>query len=254
MAKAVFLGQKPLGEICFEHLRQTRGLEVVGAVTNRSPESVWWRSAAIWDAAQTSDIPVLDNVERDDERLSTLIAETQADVLISVQHNWIVSSSVLDAVGGRGFNLHLAPLPDYKGYNAFSHAILNGATTFGVSLHWMAEAADAGDMAYSRMFPLNGRETSRQIYEIAFQAGLACFDALLVDLCEGRDIPRTPLVGEGSFYGRASLNDLREVSLNADPETIARRARAFAFEPFEPAYFKVDGRKYYIRPEPTETD
>ena len=43
-------------------------------------------------------------------------------------------------------NLHPAPLPERPGKLPTVEGVLEGDTTWGVSLHWMSEALDAGDL------------------------------------------------------------------------------------------------------------
>src|SRR5688572_16330985 len=52
------------------------------------------------------------------------------------------------------FNFHPAPLPEYKGRDLCYHAIVNGEKEFGVTLHYMDENFDTGDIIDVVRFPV----------------------------------------------------------------------------------------------------
>ncbi len=248
---AVFLGQKPIGERCFARLRACAGrIRLVGAVSNIGSDAPynWWKSDAIHRACMRDGIPFVSNERRNEEALAELIGAHGANAIISVQHPWILSAAILKLVGFRAFNLHNAKLPDYRGYNSISHAILNGDQTYTSTIHWMAETVDTGDIAFEETVAIESDDTARSLYDRACAAGERGFERLIDHLQRGADIPRVPIAGEGRFFGRRSLDALREVVDPGDPREVDRKTRAFHFPPFEPAYCTVDGARRYLIP------
>lgn len=63
-----------------------------------------------------------------------------------------------------------------------------------------------------------------------------------------KELPRLAMPSGGMFYGRNSIDGLREIKNLADINDVKRRSRAFYFPPFENAYFMIDGQKFYIIP------
>jgi len=247
--RILYCGQKPIGEFCFAELlaRRKEGMTVVGAVSNTSIDC-WWRSAGVSDMASATGIPFLRNDRKDEAALLDFIKGTRPQVLLSVQHPWILSEKVLATVQGMALNLHLAPLPEYKGWYGCSHAILDQCVEFGVSLHWMMPRVDSGDIAYEARFPIESRDTAQRLYARAVDAGEGLFRILLDDLAAGHAPPRRPLVGNGRFYRRTDLDRRRELTCCGDLEAVARIARAFYFPPFEPAYIRTGLEKVYLVP------
>ena len=247
MTRVLYLGQKPIGERCFELLLDAGGIEVAGAVSN--PEaSAWWGSAGVRERAEAEGIPFLANTERAEDEIEAMIRDRGAEALVSVQHTWVLPGRLLDAVDGRAFNLHNAPLPEYKGYNAANHAILNDERRFAATVHWMAEEVDAGEAAFVESFPVPDGVTAAELYELAADAGLRAFARLVDALARGEEVPQEPLRGESRFYPREAIDELRLIADPGDPDEVDRKARAFHFPPFEPAYFLVDGEKRHVAP------
>lgn len=242
--RILFLGQKPIGKACleigFSDFSET--LSWLGVVTNTKPTG-WWHDNEVCVMAESRGIPVIDNCGRHEDQIADLILASRIDTLISVQHPWVLSENILNLVGGFAFNLHLAPLPHYKGYGAFSHAILNGEKEFGVEMHWMVPEVDAGAHAYTECSSVVSSDTASTLYEKACSAGISVFRSLLGDLARGTMPPSIPMSGEGQFYSRSSLDVFREITQHDDAETTDRKIRAFYFPPFPPAYRIENGER-----------
>ncbi|MGC8793942.1 MAG: formyltransferase family protein, partial [Bryobacteraceae bacterium] len=52
------------------------------------------------------------------------------------------------------FNFHPAPLPEMRGVGGYNFAILENRDRYGVSVHWVSEEVDAGDLVWVRRFAI----------------------------------------------------------------------------------------------------
>jgi methionyl-tRNA formyltransferase len=246
--RVLYLGQKPIGRRCLDLLvARSDEFELVGVVSNATLDN-WWRDLSIAEWCAGERVPFIANEQRNDRAIAELIADRRVDLLFSVQHPWVLPRRLLEAVGGRAFNLHLAKLPQYKGWYACSHAILNCDTIFSATLHWMVPEVDSGAIAYEETFAISVTDTAQSVYQRAETAGLHLFEQLLDGLATGRLPPKRPLTGKGALYSRNSLEPLRQVELPAKPDVLDRHARAFFFPPFEPAFIQFGTRKIYLLP------
>jgi len=249
MISVLYMGQKPLGERLFNTvLGNSEAFRLAFAVSNEIGEETWWKSNNIYITCRERGIPFISNARRYTERILELMDSAKPDILISVQHAWILPAAVLEKVGGRAYNLHCAPLPEYKGYNSFSHAILNGDDSYGVTIHEMAEKVDEGDIILDKRFAINGGETSWSLYNKTCEAGVEIFGEFLRLLAKGAPLPRRSMQGDGKFYGRNSLDGLKLINDAADAREVDLKSRAFYFPPFEPAFFIADGKKHHVLP------
>lgn len=249
--KILFLGQKTIGERCFELLIQRQDCDhrVAGVVSNQDRENVWWKSNGIYQYCLEHKLPFINNNKPNEEMIVQMINNVGAEFLISVGHQWILSKRVLSSVSGHAVNLHLAKLPDYRGNFSYNHAILNGDASYGVTLHWMTEEVDRGDYIDIREFPILEDDTAYSLYQKSLDEGAKAFQQFIDRFCSGESLPHKPMQGEGRFYSRKSLEGMREIRDIHDEEEMARKSRAFYFPPFEEAYVQIAGRKYYILPE-----
>lgn len=248
--RILFLGQKPVGEKCFDILLQNQApnFSVCGAVSN-ADQDCWWGSAEIYMAARREGIPFIENRERHNEEILQLITQEGINTLISVQHAWIIPDSILRAVDGQAFNLHMAKLPEYKGYNTFSFAIINGEKEYTTTIHWMAPQVDAGDIIFEGKIPIAPTETAGTLYEKAVDTSISYFGKFVALLKTDTPIPSTPLTGTPRFYGRDALDGIKEIKDFSDLAYVDRVIRGCSFQNFQGAYFMANGRKYGFRPE-----
>lgn len=117
---------------------------------------------------------------------------------------------MLKEVNYNAFNLHLAKLPEYKGYNSFNHAILNGDKRYGVTLHWMSECVDEGYAAYEDDFAIEATDRAYSLYKKAEETGYELFVKFISDLLSGTVSKERTFQG-GRFYQRNTINTLRKI-------------------------------------------
>ncbi len=243
MKRILFLGQRPIARRCFDLLLEragSLGLVVEAVAADREFFGALDAAGAVPACVR---IP---NEARNEEALLAAIRSRGVDALISVQHPWVVSAAVLEAVGGRAFNLHNAKLPEYRGYNTISHAILNGDPVYTTTVHWMAPEVDTGDLAYEASVPVGDCDTAWSLYQKTMGSADAVFGRLICDLGGGKTVPRRPPGPGGRFYRKREIEALKEIVSPGDAREVDRKARAFYFPPHEPAYFKIGGKKFYV--------
>jgi methionyl-tRNA formyltransferase len=244
--RVLYMGQKALGELCFKYLWTTE-IEVIGIISNARKDT-WWKSRWLYEFAERKNIIFLQNESRNDSGVRKLIADEKIDTIISVQNPWILPNFILDAVGRRAFNLHNAKLPNYKGHNVINHEILNGEKIHTSTIHQMIVEPDMGDVIFTENIPILPNDTAKSLYEKALSSGVSVFTKLIDFLRTGETLPHIPIRGMGKFYPRNSIDSLREIKNINDPEEVDKKARAFYFPPFEPAYFRTLGKKFYVTP------
>lgn len=245
------MGQKPVGERAFELLEnaQDKRFKIVAACSNENTKNTWWNSNAIASKANCRDVSYhfIANERSSGEALIKIIEDTGVDTLISVQHPNVIPGSVLKKVKYNAFNLHLAKLPDYRGYFSINHALLKKEKEYSVTIHWMIESTDAGDIAFEKTISISLNETAFSLYQKAEYAGLEIFTVLIEYLKNNKDVPRTKQLGDANYFGKDSLNGLREIKNMTDFDEVDVKTRAFYSPPFEPAYFVLK-KKFYVTP------
>ena len=128
------------------------------------------------------------------------------------------------------YNFHPAPLPAYKGRSLCYHAILNGETEFGATLHYMDEGFDTGDIVEAMKFMIPEWWTAEQLSNAAIEASKQLFKLYLPFILEGKEFKRLPNKG-GAYYKKSQISDT--IHLKPD-EPFAQFVRAVTYKDFHP--------------------
>ncbi len=205
LKKVVFLGAKNIGLECLRELynrAESLGVEVALVITNE-------RGVKIAEFCEKNNLPFSLELES--------LFKLEADLLLCVQYHKILKESHLSCAKA-AFNLHLAPLPEYRGCNQFSFAILNEDEFFGVTLHKMDLGVDSGDIAFISRFRIPPFCFVDELVELANAKGLELFKNSLESLVKGdyELIPQAAVESKRrEFHLRAEIESLKEIKLSA---------------------------------------
>jgi len=237
----VFLGAKPVGYDCFHYLIENSSalnVRISGLQTHSRPE--FGNEKDLAALALQHDIPLLPSLDDLPE----------CDIIYSVQYNELLKERHLKKAKKIAVNLHLAPLPEYRGCNQFSFAIMDEASSFGVSIHKIDTRIDHGDLLFQHRFPIPENCWVDELYDLTVTAASNLFKNSIPDLVKGtyRLIPQQSLVEKygSSLHFRSEINALKEIDLNAPREEIEKRVRATDMQGFEPPFCRIGGRKYFF--------
>lgn len=141
-------------------------------------------------------------------RIEQKIEETDADFIVSYGYRHILPADLCQKFDGRAVNLHISMLPWNRGAhpNYWSHA---DGTPCGVTIHYIGEGLDKGDIAYQQLcFPTEG-DTLRTSHEALQRAIERLFMANWTDIRNGNAyVRRQKQGGEGTYHCKADLPHL----------------------------------------------
>jgi len=250
--KIVVLGGKPLSARCLRrlHAHHAAGeIEIVGVITRPPGARGWWSAPGVPEMRETAEQLGLPLLGGEDDLL-----DLDFDLGLSILHFNILRAAHIRRARNAFLNLHCAPLPHYRGCNACSHAIINGETRFGATLHHMDERVDHGDVIRVAWFDIAPDMTARTLMAAVEQVAYDLFCAMLPAIL-ANDLPATPqrelIAREGivsRYHARDSLArpEVKRIDPAWPAETILRRVRALDFPPFEPAYMLLGGCKVHL--------
>lgn len=240
--RIVFLGSKPIGFHCLQFLLEQKeelDIEVIGLCTRLRKEFNGESDLAA--LAQKHNIPVL----------SSLNDIPECDIIYSVQHHELLKAEHIAKAKTIAVNLHLAPLPEYRGCNQFSFAIIDEAKEFGATIHEIDTRIDHGDVLFEHRFSIPEHCWVNDLYELTFNAATKLFHESLSALTKGNytKTPQSELLKKRkeSLHFRKEINELKQINLNQSGTEIEKVIRATYMPGFEPPYVLINGRKVYFK-------
>ncbi|WDL80507.1 hypothetical protein IP358_02005 [Helicobacter winghamensis ATCC BAA-430] len=239
MKRIVFLGAKEIGKQCLEMLfKKQKDLDFKLIAVGTSS-----RGVGVREFAEAKGIPMIKD-------LSVLLS-LEFDILFSVQYHAILTQEQIECAKEIAFNLHLAPLPEYRGCNQFSFAILNEDREFGVTIHRLAKGIDSGDIIFQKRFEIPKDCFVDELVELANIEGFKLFCESLEKMLKGEYglIPQDSIKAlRREFHLRNEIEALKCVDLQAcgGGALIEKIIRATAMPGFEPPYCYIGKRKFYF--------
>jgi methionyl-tRNA formyltransferase len=237
----IFLGSKPIGFECFQFLIASQvqhNFEIVGLLTQQRKE--FEGNSNLELLAQKNDIPIFESLDNMPE----------CDILYSVQYHHLLKKEHIAKAKQIAVNLHMAPLPEYRGSNQFSFAIMDGKEEFGTTIHIMDTRIDHGDIIFQKRFSIPPNCWAFQLYKLTYDASLKLFCQTLGHVLSGnfRAVPQKDLISSKgtSIHYRHEIVDLKRIDLSWDEEKIKLHIRATTMPGFEPPYCEVNKRKIYF--------
>ena len=242
----IFLGAKPIGYQCLEYLlsvREALGITVSGVLTQTRKE--FGGDHDLRALATANNIPLL----------ATANEIPPCDILYSVQYHEILKQDHIDKAAQIAVNLHMAPLPEYRGCNQFSFAIIDGREEFGTTIHRMDAGIDHGDILFESRFAIPENCWVDTLYQMTESASLQLFKDSLGKIINGLYSPTSQaslIETRGtSIHYRKDIRQLKEIDLSWPVDKIDRHIRASSMPGFEPPYTMIGGKKIFFRTDPS---
>jgi methionyl-tRNA formyltransferase len=146
------------------------------------------------------------------------------EVLVVMAYGQILPLSVLEIPTVACLNLHASLLPRHRGASPIQAAIEAGDQDSGITVMYMAEGLDTGDILLERRLRLRRRETGGSLHDrLALLAPTALEEAL--ELIARGVAPRTPQEASLATYAPKLTREHGLIHW-ASPETVDRRVRA----------------------------
>jgi UDP-4-amino-4-deoxy-L-arabinose formyltransferase/UDP-glucuronic acid dehydrogenase (UDP-4-keto-hexauronic acid decarboxylating) len=241
-APCVVFGYHELGYVCIEALLEL-GAPIAALFTHRDDpdEEIWWRSCA--QLAASRGIPVYFDEQFGPPWIEKIRAWAPA-VIYSFNYRRLLPRAVLDCAWIGAFNLHPSKLPAYRGRAPINWVLVNGERETGVTLHYMVERADAGDIVGQQTVAIEDRDTA-----LSLARKLAPMAAGLIARFHPQIVAGTaPRVAQdlraGSYFGRRTAADGR-IDWNWPARRIFNLVRAVT-HPYPGAFCIAAGRKLFI--------
>ncbi len=227
--RIVFIGTGEIGRPTLRALLASPQYEVVGAVTQ--PDKPAGRAQRIQPSPIKTELaarplPVLQPARI---REPAAIAEIQArapDVIVVMAYGQILPRSVLEIPRLACLNLHASLLPRHRGAAPIQAAIAAGDEETGITVMFMDEGLDTGDILLQSRLTIEPDETGGSLHDrLAEVAPGALLEALGL-LTAGR-APRTPQDAALATYAPKLERADGRIDWSETAETIERKIRAF---------------------------
>jgi methionyl-tRNA formyltransferase len=140
--------------------------------------------------------------------------EIRPDLLVSIAASQILRQKVLDVPRLGCINLHSAPLPRYQGMMPNFWTMVHGEPHATVTIHYMVEKLDAGDIILQRPVPIHPEDSLHDLMVRSKVVGVAALLEAIGQIEEGRVVPRAMDPSQATYFSfpkRADAERLRRM-------------------------------------------
>lgn len=123
----------------------------------------------IHEVADKYGIPVFqpEQIKNDYER----ILEVKPDIIITCAYGQIIPKVLLDLPRLGCINVHASLLPKLRGGAPLHHAIIDGLDKTGITIMYMDEAMDTGDIISTISYDIKSSDTTEDIHDTLMELG-----------------------------------------------------------------------------------
>lgn len=156
------------------HFRDSETIRVKAVFTNVV-------NAGVVEKAIQEDVPVVTftrAMSDEPSELDVLLDRNQPDLIVLAGYLWLFPARIIQKYPGKIINLHPALLPKYGGKGMWGKAVhdavlKNGETESGISIHFVNEKYDAGQMIAQAKCPVLPGDTpdrlAGRIHELEYR-------------------------------------------------------------------------------------
>jgi methionyl-tRNA formyltransferase len=174
------------------------------------------------------------------------IAEIGPDLIVVVAYGNYLPRPLWELPRCGTINLHPSLLPKYRGAAPIPRAILSGESETGVTILYIGDGLDAGDIIAQEKMPIPPAATSKSLGIQLAEAGSRLLLKAVCDISSG-SATRTPQDGESATLAPKLSKSEGLIDWHSSAIDLARRVRAFYPWPGAYTHFTSQGKRMLLK-------
>ena len=255
--RIVFIGTGEIGVPTLRMLREWREHELVGIVTQPDrpvgrdqkltpppiKATTQQRSVARATSKSKLELPVLQPARIKMSEAIEAIRRLNPDVIVVMAYGQILPRNLLEIPKIACLNLHASLLPRWRGAAPIQAAIAAGDRETGITVMYMDEGLDTGDILLERKIEIAPTETGGSLHNKLAQIAPDALREAVSLLAKG-EAPRIVQESQLAIYAPKLEREHGRIDWAEPAEVIERKIRAF--NPWPGAFIELEKRKLKI--------
>src|SRR5437763_15582915 len=227
--RVLFIGTGEIGLPVLRWLRESKEHELVGVGTQPDkPAGREQRIAAppVKAALADSRVPIFQPKRIKNDETVREIRALATDLIVVMAYGQILPGTVLEIPRIACLNLHASLLPRHRGAAPIQAAIAAGDRESGITVMYMDEGLDTGDVLLQKRIEIASDETGGSLHDRLAEIAPAALKEALARL-ETRTAPRIPQDSSAATYAPKLEREHGRIDWNESALSIERQIRAF---------------------------
>lgn len=168
--KIGYFGDGPWAHNAFKKIISDKTMEI-------SFVAVRWdnQDTVLIELAKENNIPVEIHKNINAEDFVEKMKSYNVDLFVSMSFNQIFKEKMINLPKYKTINCHAGKLPFYRGRNVLSWALVNDEKEFGITVHYVDEGIDTGDIILQETYHITDEDTYGTLLTRAYEG---CADVL----------------------------------------------------------------------------
>ncbi|OAO19713.1 methionyl-tRNA formyltransferase [Mammaliicoccus lentus] len=240
MSKIVFMGTPDFSTGVLEMLIQE--YDVIAVVTQ--PDRPVGRKKILTPppvkkVALEHNIPVYQPEKLNNSSELEEIINLKPDLIVTAAFGQLLPKSLLDAPKHKAINVHASLLPKYRGGAPIHYAVMNGEKKTGITIMYMAEKLDAGNIISQDEVEILENDTVGEVHDKLATLGTELLKKTLPTIFNGTNDSIVQDDSLATFASNISREDER-IDWTKDAQTIHNHIRGLS--PWPVAYTTMDDK------------
>ena len=241
MIRVIFMGTPEIAAVIFERLLK-EPYEIVLAVTQPDRPKGRGKELAMSPVKQLAllhDIPVFQPERLRNPEAVAVIEEAKPDLIVIAAFGQILPKAVLLLPKYGCINVHASLLPAYRGAAPIQWAILDGQEKTGVTIMYMNEGLDTGDILLKREIPIAADETGGSLHDKLAELGAEALCEAIPGILDGslKPVPQGEMT---TPYAKQLTKEMGRLNFERPAAELARYVRGL--NPWPGTFTDLDGR------------
>ena len=183
-------------------------------------------------------LPVYQPEKLKDPEQAQKILDLKPDLIVTAAFGQILPTAILEAPTLGAINVHASLLPEYRGGAPIHQAIIDGKKETGVTIMYMVDRLDAGDIISQTTVPIEEADHTGSMFEKLSTAGMGLLKETLPSIIDGSN-PRIPQDEERVTFARNISRDQERIDWSKSAREIYNQVRGL--HPWPVAFTTYDG-------------
>lgn len=245
MTKIVFMGTPAFSAPILRMLVE-EGYEVISVVTQ--PDRPVGRKKVLTptpvkEEAFRLGLPVYQPEKLKNPDELQVVLDLKPDLIVTAAFGQILPTAILEAPKLGSINVHASLLPAYRGGAPIHQAIIDGQTETGVTIMYMVDRLDAGDIISQTAVEIGKTDHTGSMFEKLSAAGTQLLKETLPSIVEGTN-KRIPQDEEKVTFARNISREQERIDWSKSAQAIYNQVRGLhpwpvAYTTFKDANMKI---------------
>ncbi len=179
-----------------------------------------------------------------DKAALPILEELEPELIVVAAYGRKLPSYILDYPKYGCINVHASLLPKYRGAAPINFCLINGEKETGVTIMYMAEGIDTGDMIDKVSTPITDEDNAETIHDRLADLGGKLLLKVIEDLEKGTAVRTPQNHNEHTYAPMIHKEDCKIDFKNKTAREVFNFVRGLS--PFPTAYTVINGKNYKV--------